>query len=311
MKTVFRSNEIAHVWFHANAPHDPSMWRNRPHGRSPGSMSFDGDVFLSYNTAIARKVTHKGKCAVILNDRDFSNTTTAHKHHMRGAIPQDTVRFHFDGGMGTRLEVSPKQLFDYAIERAADFLTLSKKPRIRQATRDGYLASRQTWLAEAQKVSDFFGLRRKVDEKSDVRLAKRIATAQKAEQKRIAERQKQAEEREKEALAEWLRGEHNDTYRLMNSPVMLRLNDGHVETTKGIRITELEAKLAFRFIAKHRATGWKSNGHKHTVNTVSGEFQLDSINEFGIVAGCHRISWDEINRFAMLMGWTNETGVAP
>ena len=301
MKTVFRSKEIAHVWFHANAPH----------GKSPGSMSFDGGVFLSYNTAIARKVTHKGKCAVILNDRGFSNTTCKHKNRMMGAIPQDTTCFHFDDGMGTRLNVSPKQLFDYAIERAAGFLTLSKKPRIRQATRDGYLALRQQWLAEAQKVSDFFGLRRKVDEKVDVRLAKRIAAAQKAEQKRIADAQKQVEEREKEALAEWLRGEHNDTYRLMNSPVMLRLNDGHVETTKGVSIPVLAAEFTYRFIMRYRLQGWKSNGHKHTVNTVSGEFQLDSINEFGIVAGCHRISWDEINRFAMLMGWTNETGVAP
>ena len=115
MKTVFRSNEIAHVWFHANAPH----------GKSPGSMSFDGDVFRSYNTAIARKVTHKGKCAVILNDRSFSNTTCKHKNRMMRAIPHDAIRFHFDDGMGTRLEVSPKQLFDYAIERAAGFLTLA------------------------------------------------------------------------------------------------------------------------------------------------------------------------------------------
>jgi len=88
---------------------------------------------------------------------------------------------------------------------------------------------------------------------------------------------------------------------------MLRLNDGHVETTKGIRITELEAKLAFRFIAKHRAMGWKRNGEQFPI----ANYQLDSINEFGIVAGCHRITWDEINRFAMLMEWTNETGVAP
>lgn len=62
MKTVFRSNEIAHVWFHAQAPH----------GKCSGSMSFQGDVFLSYNTAIARKVNHKGQVAVILNDESFS-----------------------------------------------------------------------------------------------------------------------------------------------------------------------------------------------------------------------------------------------
>jgi len=38
MKTVFKSNEIAHVWVNQGAPH----------GRCPSSMSFDGDVFRSY-----------------------------------------------------------------------------------------------------------------------------------------------------------------------------------------------------------------------------------------------------------------------
>lgn len=299
MKTVFRSSEIAHVWFHAQAPH----------GKSPGAMSFQGDVFLSYNTAIARKVTHKGQVAVILNDRSFSNTTHKHMGIVRRALPDSVTvpRFHFDDGMGTRLDVSPTQLFDYAIKCATNALTNSQRPRLQQKTRDAYLASRQLWLSEAQKVSDFFGLRRKVDDKVDARLAKRIAAAQKAEQKRIAEAQKRAEERERENLEKWLQGDEAiGYYQIHNSAVHLRLYKGNVETTKGVSIPLAEARLAFRFIAKHRANGWKRNGEQYNI----GGYSLDAINEFGIVAGCHRISWEEIDRFASLMEWNKETVAA-
>ena len=31
--------------------------------------------------------------------------------------------------------------------------------------------------------------------------------------------------------------------------------------------------------------------------------QLDAINSEGVVAGCHRVSWSEIERVAKLEGW--------
>ena len=46
MKTVFRSSEIAHVWWHEQAPM----------GRTSGSMSFEESRFISFRTCIAEWV---------------------------------------------------------------------------------------------------------------------------------------------------------------------------------------------------------------------------------------------------------------
>lgn len=65
MKTVFKSDEIAHIW--AN--------RGAPYGRSPGNLSFDGDAISSYATVIGRRIEHKGKTAFVLDRASFSVTT--------------------------------------------------------------------------------------------------------------------------------------------------------------------------------------------------------------------------------------------
>lgn len=45
--------------------------------------------------------------------------------------------------------------------------------------------------------------------------------------------------------------------------------------------------------------GWHRNGEQFAV----GGYQLDAINEYGIVAGCHVIKWPECIRFATEQGW--------
>lgn len=41
------------------------------------------------------------------------------------------------------------------------------------------------------------------------------------------------------------------------------------------------------------------------MDAIEAYHQLDAVNEFGIVAGCHRVSWAEADRFAMAQGWTS------
>lgn len=48
-----------------------------------------------------------------------------------------------------------------------------------------------------------------------------------------------------------------------------------------------------------REKGWHRNGETFKV----GNFQLDAVNAQGVVAGCHTILWDEIERFARTQGW--------
>ena len=46
--------------------------------------------------------------------------------------------------------------------------------------------------------------------------------------------------------------------------------------------------------------GWRRNGESCLV----GVYQLDAITNQGIVAGCHRIAWEEVERFAEEQGVT-------
>lgn len=100
----------------------------------------------------------------------------------------------------------------------------------------------------------------------------------------------------------WRSGELS-TYQLPNAyqlPAMLRQLDREtVETSRGARIPMSDAERAYRFVTSRRGQAWRSNGEQCPV----GPYKLDAINEAGIVAGCHRISWDEIERFGKTCGW--------
>lgn len=72
-----------------------------------------------------------------------------------------------------------------------------------------------------------------------------------------------------------------------------------METSQGAIVPLPEVERAFRFVIAKRSTGWHRNGDTFKV----GDFHLDAVNESGIVAGCHRIAWDEVERFAKGQGW--------
>lgn len=82
-------------------------------------------------------------------------------------------------------------------------------------------------------------------------------------------------------------------------PTMLRAEGDDMQTSKGARVPLSDAKRAYLFANRLRAKGWHRNGERFAV----GMYELDAVNEQGIVAGCHRISWEEIDRFAALMDW--------
>ena len=64
-----------------------------------------------------------------------------------------------------------------------------------------------------------------------------------------------------------------------------------VESSKGIMIPAMEALQAIRFIESKRESGWRKNGERFPI----AGFELDSIGEDGIVAGCHRFTWQELD----------------
>lgn len=297
MKTIFTSHEISHIWAHKSAPY----------GKSPGAVSFDGPVIRSYQTAMARHIEHKGKPAIILNVTSYSVSTTKHQGRIRSAIPSDVPVFRVDGQqMGAELRFTGDELFTHYIERAALQIKQSELPRIKQTTRDSHKAQSAAFLEQAKAVAAFFGLRKRVNEKAIERLATAKARAEKRE--RIAREKREAQERAKQADAyeAWKRGEYVESYRCNPNlfPVAFRIEGDELVSTLGARVPLRAAQIAYHFAMAKRGHEWRENGETCPV----GNYRLNAINEHGIVAGCHRISWQEIERLApVLSGETVNT----
>jgi len=268
-------------------------------------MSFEGDAFQSYNTVIARHMEHKGKRAVVLNDNPYSSSTARHASYVRSAV-RGTQTFHYTGGFGTNLDPSPKQLFEYAVSKAAAFEALAKAPRIRQNTRDGHNASSLHWLAEAAKVNEFFVLHRKVDSAAETaeRLAEATRKINARQVKERSAREKAAVEKAAADLILWLNGEPvylgSAHY---NLPVQFRIETDELVSTLGARVPLADAERANRFALARRAKGWHENGEQCEV----GMYRLNAINPQGVVAGCHRIAWAEVERVRDMIAAHNLT----
>lgn len=109
---------------------------------------------------------------------------------------------------------------------------------------------------------------------------------------------KRLERENEEQIKKWIAG-LSDHFPCSVYRVYLRRSTDAVQTSRGVTIPLSDAERAFRFAIARRENGWHRNGETFPV----GDYQLDAINETGIVAGCHRVSWDEIERLAKQEGW--------
>lgn len=351
MKTVFKSNELAHVWANQGAPM----------GRCASSMSFDGDAFSSYSTVIARRIRHKGKVAYVIDRASFSVTTSQHQNAVAHALHQHPEKqFRINSGRrGQYLDFTPAKLRDvYLAEfnyKPTDYNGKPVEPSRFEHKRAEAFLSKVASLESAIEVCDYFGLpasklkqklgalRGEIIEQTKIVEAHTAKLRQRRNEKEV--RQRAAREARAISLAEAiLRGEEKltdywtesyldsrpDLIAAVNAlriakdkaeieawqggysnqanhrwPAMLRAempegsNEQQLVTSKGARVPLTDAERSFRFCMKVRARGWHRNGDRHAV----GMYQLDAVNEQGVVAGCHRIAWDEIERFAKTQGW--------
>lgn len=110
--------------------------------------------------------------------------------------------------------------------------------------------------------------------------------------------------RDAASISDWLAGKPaTPNY---DWPTVLRVEKAYgsdsapeMVTSKGARVPLSAAKHTYAFIMAHRSAGWKTNGETHEI----GMYRLESVNAQGVVVGCHRVTWEEIDRFAALMGW--------
>lgn len=121
--------------------------------------------------------------------------------------------------------------------------------------------------------------------------AKREAERLYAEEVKMVEIRKAANE---EILQRWLVGE-DVRVRYHGGAALLRVKGSDVQTTQGAHITVSDAWKLWKLVrrCRRREEGWRRNGE--TVD-LSG-YSLDSVTSRGdVVIGCHRISYEEMER---------------
>jgi len=132
---------------------------------------------------------------------------------------------------------------------------------------------------------------------SDALTAIRKREAQRSAEKAEQTKRERAEAlvRQQELITKWRVGQYSGC--LYDVPVMLRIDGDQVVTSRGARFPASHAKRALAFVRKVRESGQAYVRNGHTIHL--GPYAIDRIEPDGTVkAGCHVVSWEEIERIA-------------
>jgi hypothetical protein len=277
---------LAHEWAH----------QVKPRGKA-SALSYEGPVIRSYQTAIGR-ILAPG--VYLVNTANFSVTTTGkHQNPMRRAIPHDAVTLYYeDGNRGTNLNPSGTQVVEYnarMVERHLETAARARKTTVKALYYE--LAHQAAFDANAAALFYKAALPVGFDE-----LRARVASlsAASAEERKAMEKVENAkrEAAAAEKLARWLTGEIDNVPHLTHARFRVdpRASD-IVESSHSARVPLADFTRALRFALARRGKEWRANGETCPV----GNYQLSSISDAGVVAGCHRVTWEEIGRLAAIL----------
>lgn len=315
MKTVFNNSQCAHVW----------AQQSQPSGRS-NSTRFDGPVYYSYQTPIARIYMPRpdglADGGIVLISADTYSPTTAQHinevksavvHMRRFAVDRASIGTHAQNleGMRVRFDKEARRM-----ERATNEWSFSWS-RLKSMAEDidayaatfGLPSLDQVSVAAVRETEiAAYRAAREARLNTPANIAKRAADKVKREARKEAKEEAERIERNRtdaEKIARWLSGEADSIPwsrsfdRVFGAPVgaLLRVAHGRVETSQGANVPLVDALRAVRFIkiVKARGIAWTENGETLPV----GQFRVNTIDVDGnIKAGCHRIMFEEIERIA-------------
>lgn len=306
-KHVFKTGEVSHLWAH----------RTQEDARNgQDNLYFTGDTIYSYggHFPIARHaVNGAGERAILFTTATYSVTTSGHCSAVRSAIPSGTSVFHVRNvcrGTNQRGDLTAddhrSNLADYASRIDKDIVTSA---RARSSYTKEWNHQHAVRLRdEAFAYCAFFDLPAPVipavpQLDSEALTAIRKREAQRAREKAEQTKRERADAttRQQELITKWRAGLYSGS--LYDVPVMLRIDGDEVETSRGARFPILHAKRGLRVVRKVRESGHAYIRNGHTV--YLGPYAIDRIEPDGTVkAGCHVVSWEEIERIAPLLDST-------
>jgi len=246
---------------------------------------------------IARHVETKLGRVVLFTTRDYSVTTTSHKSMVARACQHLTV-FHVRD-----VDTNPRQQFEEYRER---YTSLARKYSRARSHKPWILGSMRGIVDEANRFAQFFGLRCRLSMPNESAMeAECRAIEQREAQRRRreeAKRKREQAERQQEALErvqQWVDGKID--YCPGYGPIRLRIVGDELQTSHGARVPLAHAIKAFRFIKRLHDQGQTYQGNGRAIRL--GHFVLDAVDAQGNVrAGCHDVSWEEIERVATIAG---------
>jgi hypothetical protein len=291
MKTVFKTNEVAHIW----------AQRSQSHGKG-GNIFFEDDKIFSFGYHYVMAMFHR-QSLVLMNENNYSQTTAGHKWDCRQAI--DYTRYTIievpePNPTSKRLHAKNLAYFEERILHFVDKQTRARSynyiPDAKRVVSDAqeYIKHfRSKKLVTARQKRLFFATDLLVDSKADLERIKR------------AEANKEANEKRKfnKALKEWRIGESNYLPRNGGNGACLRISGDNLETSLNITIPLTEAKRIFDIVikCKKEKREFVANGKQITIFRF---YTLDYIRTNGdLKAGCHSISWKESELLAKSQGW--------
>ena len=323
MKTVFTDkNEIAHMWAHQRQAHARD---------SASNFYFEGNTIYSYGShfPIAKILEDN---TILFTVDTYSSTTVKHIGIVKRAIPDHwkvikVLKMHGQLKQGdTHTLVSINKNMEYYINLIEGYMLKQKTARVRN-----YIPYIKESISDFINYVEYYKLSKQVpkyykflltqdvDESLDIMLEKFSIVVD----KRLKVAQKEAKKlkaKQELAIKEWLNGRHNISRisSLLGDKVMLRLveKDGAavVETSKGIVVPASRAKDLFNFILSVK----NKNIEQPRIESLLERAGLDKIegwvinrvlNTGDIIAGCHKITWLEIERFAKKYKWNEKRKV--
>lgn len=300
MKTVFNNRQLAHVW----------AQQSQPRGRG-SNFYFEGATIYSYggHFPIARftdRTDSNGARVVLFTNRGYSMSTARHISMTRGALSGLNVRTF--GVHDPSREPDAVSLADYRAEYESK---LSRALRSRKYAAE-LVEDANRIASNARALADIYGLpapnlpEMSAEDKAAIRA--RVAAFEAAEAARTAAEREERARRDAERAAaeakardEWRAGENA---RYFAEPTMLRLSADRetIETSRGASVPADIAPLVWRLVRNARAESVAINfdaPHRPTL----GAFTLDKVTATGdVIAGCHRLPFDELQRMAVALG---------
>lgn len=276
----FSNDQVAHLW--ANRSRDSA------HG---SNFYFEGDTIYSYGSHFPIARHYKG--VILFTTQGYSVTTARHISEARNAIPSSVEVFHVKEPTRPPSRESVEE-YRERIKSASLSVGRAKNP-------DARLRDLEDLISEANRFCHHFGFKTRFSAPDNIEQLRAKAKKSSERERRQAAAKKAKFEKECAAdISDWLNGTKIGSLPFHLDRVLLRKRGDTMETSKGAVVPISEAEKAFRFCVLMREKGWRRNGDRFQI----GDFQLDSVSTAGVVAGCHHVHWDEINRFASAMGWT-------